>query len=149
MIDEPGMFGYLVEGFLVLVPILAGAGFIVAAVRRRVRHRRLSATGERATAVVVDNQVESRGDGETLFRPVVEFTTATGNRLRTVVPGLGKSRSHLVGAPIAVVFDPESPAAVMPAEARTGAFVFAIGFGVFFIVFGLIAYTMITVLDPF
>ena len=139
----------MVEVFLALIPMLAGVGFIVAASRRWARQRRLSATGERATAVVVDNQVESRPGGEDLFRPVVEFTTATGARLRTVVPGLGKSRSHPIGAPVAVVFDPQAPAAVMPAVAQTGAFVFALVFGVFFIVFGLIAYAMMVVIDPF
>ena len=144
MINDRGPFEYFVEGMLVLLPVLVGVGLLAATARRWLRLRRLTETGERATAVVVDNRQESHDEGRIVFRPVVEFTTATGNRLRTVLEDLAGPRSHLVGAEVPVVFDPETPAGAVSVGSRTGQTVVAVVAGLIFIGFGVLAYHLIT-----
>jgi hypothetical protein len=143
VINDQDPFGYLVRGLLVLMPVLVGVGFLAVTARRWLGLRRLALSGERATAVVVGNQQESHDEGWIVFRPVVEFTTATGNRLRTVLEDLGGPRSHLVGSEIPVVFDPEAPTGAVPVGSRTGQTIAAVVVCLIFIGFGVLAHFLI------
>jgi hypothetical protein len=126
--------------FLVGGPALAGAGLIVAAVRRWLKLRALTAAGRPATARVVDNQLESWSDGRTSFRPVVTFRTEAGQDVTAVLADLDGFRSHLAGTEIPVVYDPANPAEATPARRPTGKLVVTLVFGVIFLLFAVCAY---------
>src|SRR5689334_1559575 len=110
MIDDAlPVFAVLVSAFLVLLPAGAGLTMIIIGLRHWNRARRLTATGERALATVVDNQIVSHSQGRVSFLPVVTFRTQTGREIRTVLTDQRGNQSHLTGSQQTVAFDPEQP----------------------------------------
>src|SRR5690349_597782 len=103
------VFALLVSAFLVLMPAGVGLTMIAGGLRHWNRTRRLTDTGERALATVVDNQIESRRHGSMSFLPVVTFTTRSGREIRTILTSQSSNRSHLPGTQQTVAFDPEHP----------------------------------------
>ncbi|MFI5497031.1 DUF3592 domain-containing protein [Actinoplanes sp. NPDC051859] len=126
---------------IVGIPAVAGLALISAGVRRWIRHRSLAGSGHRATAVVVDNQLQSRSEGQTHFRPVVTFRTAAGQELKTVVD-LPQSRSYLTGTEFEIYYDPQRPTEVTPVRNGQRGTITYLVFGVVFLVFALFAYQL-------
>jgi hypothetical protein len=140
MIEDLDWLPYVVSAFVVGVPALAGALMIFSAVRRWLRVRELAASGERATARVVDNQVESGTNGRMTFSPVVEFETGSGRQVTAVLGDLSGFRSHVAGTEIAVFYDGRSPTDATPAGKGTAGLAVAVVFGLVFLGFAVIAY---------
>ncbi len=142
MIENLTWLPYLVMPFFVGIPALVGAGLIFVAARRWRRQRALAASGQRATAQVVDNQVESWSQGRTSFRPVVRFRTGSGHEVTTVLADLSGFRSHLVGTDIEVLYDPQKPTEAAPVRKGGAGLVIALVLGLIFLTFSLFAYQM-------
>ncbi|MGC4868110.1 DUF3592 domain-containing protein [Micromonospora sp. DT53] len=141
MIENLAWLPY-VTAFVVGVPALVGAGLIFAAARRWSKLRALAASGQRATAQVVDNQLESWSDGRTAFRPVVTFQASSGQEVTTVLADLGGFRSHLVGTEIDVLYDPQKPTEAAPVRKGNTRLIITLVFGLIFLTFSLCAYQM-------
>jgi hypothetical protein len=140
VIEDGELFAYGVTAFVSLVPIAFGSFMIVSGVRKARRAARLQSIGARVTALVIDNQQESRSEGRTRFIPVVSFRTATGSQVRATLEDAIGYRSHLVETPIEVVYDPEDPSRVATVgETQTARVVLAAAFGTVFIGFGVVA----------
>nr|WP_204036253.1 DUF3592 domain-containing protein [Micromonospora qiuiae] len=102
--------------------------------------RALAASGHRATAQVVDNQLDSWSGGRTTFRPVVTFRTSSGQQVTTVLADLGGFRSHLIGTEIDVRYDPQKPTEAAPVRAGGAGLIITLVFGLIFLAFSLCAY---------
>ncbi|MEU4558622.1 DUF3592 domain-containing protein [Actinoplanes sp. NPDC023936] len=144
MIGASTWWTHAVTAFLVGVPALVGLGLLAATARRWAKLRALTASGRPATARVVDNQLESRSNGRTTFRPVVTFRTESGQEVTTTLPDLDGFRSHLAGTEVAVRYDPQKPSDATPAQRNSGRLVVTMVFGVLFLVFAVCAYQMIS-----
>lgn len=79
-----------------------------------------------------------------LFRPVVQFTTDRGRRVRFVAGVAMRPAPYQVGARVPVLYEPGNPE-----QARINQFVdlwfyvlLRIGFGVFFVAMGLLGYAL-------
>lgn len=118
------------------LPVLLGLNTIRRGMVLRRRSADLVRVGRQVSAVVVDNQMESRSEGRMTFRPVVRFQPATGPEV-TVVAGEGSERSFLVGSPLQVVYDPADPAKVALAGVRAGRG--HVSVGILFVIMGLLA----------
>ncbi|SNT63430.1 Protein of unknown function [Asanoa hainanensis] len=140
MIDSLGWLPYVVVGFVVGVPGLAGAGLIVAAAWRWLKLRSLGASGERATAQVVDNQMESRSRGRITFRPVVTFQAGSGPEVTAVLADLTGFRSHVAGTTIDVLYDPRKPTEAKAVRAGGKLLAIPLAFGLLFLLFAFGAY---------
>ncbi len=135
MEDEFPVVALVVSAFVVLVPAGVGLAMIIGGLRHWNRARRLTETGERALATVVDNQVESGSNGSMSFTPVVTFTTQTGREIRTVLAEQSSFRSHLAGSQQTVAFDPEHPDKAVATTGQTGGAARALVFGSIFLLF--------------
>ncbi|GIF14404.1 DUF3592 domain-containing protein [Actinoplanes teichomyceticus] len=133
------VFALLVAAFLVLVPAGVGITMIAAGLRRWNHVRRLTATGERATATVVDNQMEAHRHGLMRFLPVVTFVTRTGREIRTVLTDQSSNRSHLPGSQQTVAFDPERPDQAVSTTGQAPGTVSAVIMGAIFLLFAGVA----------
>lgn len=125
---------YILVAFAAL-PFLIAAGFIVRGLRVRGAETDLRRTGTATTGTVVENQNESRTDGTTIYRPVVEFTTATGRRVKAVGDTPAR-RSWVTGSVIAVVYDPQRPTRITTGPGASQRYLVA---GGLFLVFGVLA----------
>ena len=142
MIENLAWLSYFVMAFLVGIPALVGAWLIFTAARRWRRLRVLAASGQRATARVVDNQLESWSEGRTRFRPVVTFRAGSGQEVTTVLADLGGFRSHVVGTEIEVLYDPQKPIEAAPVRKGGAGLILTLVFGRIFLAFSLFAYQM-------
>jgi hypothetical protein len=140
MVDEMAWLPYVVTAFVTGVPALVGAALMVVAVGRWRKLRALGASGQHATARVVDNQVESWSGGRMTFRPVVTFRTGAGREVTAVLADLGGYRSHVVGTEIDVRYDPQRPTEAAPARTGHAGLVIALLFGLVFLAFSVCAY---------
>ncbi|MDG4827433.1 DUF3592 domain-containing protein [Asanoa sp. WMMD1127] len=140
MIEDLAWLRYVVTAFVVGVPAVTGAGLIVAAAWRWKKLRALAATGERVTARVVDNQLESRSGGRMRFRPVVGFRSRSGQEVTAVLADLVGFRSHLLGTEIEVSYDPQRPTSATPVRAAGWRLIIPLAFGLGFLVFAFCAY---------
>ncbi|GIF52097.1 uncharacterized protein DUF3592 [Asanoa ferruginea] len=140
MIENLTWLPYVVTAFVVGVPALVGAGLIVATARRWHKLRTLAASGQRVTAQVVDNQLESWSHGRTRFRPVVRFQPSSGQAVTTVLADLSGFRSHLVGSSIEVLYDPRNPTDATSVRAGGWTLVIPLVFGLIFLAFAFCAY---------
>ena len=140
MIESSAWPPYVVMGFVVGVPALVGAGLIVAAVRRWHKVRTLAASGQRVTAQVVDNQLESLPNRGTRFRPVVTFQPSPGQEVTTVLADLAGLRSHVVGTRIDVVYDPRNPTEASSVGGIGWRLLIPLGFGLAFLALARCAY---------
>ncbi len=128
---------------MVGIPVLFGCLAIVKGLRHGRRTEQLIATGQHATAVVVDNQEQRRSEGRTQYLPVVTFRTAVGSECRAVLEDEISYRSHLAQTPIAIIYDPADPTRITtagksPNAGRTGAVIL----GLVFIAFGVVAFLL-------
>ncbi|MEV6601459.1 DUF3592 domain-containing protein [Actinoplanes sp. NPDC051346] len=149
MIDNLSWLVKLVAVLIVGIPALIGVGLLVAGARRWSQLRALAGSGRRATARVVDNQLQSWSDGRTSYRPVVTFRTDMGQDVTTVLEDLGSFRSHLSGAEIEVFYDPANPAQAAPTRKAGRGVVVCVVFGVIFLAFSLCAYQLADVVVGF
>lgn len=134
----------VVSAFVVLVPAVAGLAMIAGGLRHWKRARRLTDTGERALATVVDNQIQSGSNGSMSFTPIVTFTTQTGRSVRTVLAEQSSFRSHVAGSQQTVAFDPEHPDRAVATTGQQGAAVRALIFGSVFLLFAGVALVLVT-----
>jgi len=100
--------GSVLVGLITLVPLALGVLLLIFGIVRGRKARQLGQAGERVQGVVVDNQMESRTQGRTSFRPVVGFQTLAGREVTTVTEQ-PSYRSHVVGTAVPVVYDPADP----------------------------------------
>jgi hypothetical protein len=129
MIDDGSRwFGLLVTAFVVLIPTAMGVALVVAAIRRWLRARHLVGVGQKAMAVVIENQQRSGSEGQLTFLPVVRFITTTGQEIRTVLDDLASNESHLTGTEYEIVYDPGNPKTAMRPARGTGSLIGAIIF---------------------
>ncbi|GIF63297.1 hypothetical protein Ais01nite_13320 [Asanoa ishikariensis] len=140
MIEKLTWLPYLVTAFVVGVPALVGIGLIVTTALRWNKLRTLAGSGQRVTAQVVDNQLESWSGGRTRFRPVVRFQPGAGPEVTTVLTDLVGFRSHVVGTKIEVLYDPQNPTKAAPVRAGGWTLMIPLAFGLMFLVFGFCAY---------
>lgn len=132
-------FGLVVTGLVVLVPIAIGFVLLRSVVRRWLRVRRLTEAGQRATAVVVENQQRSGSGGRVNFLPVVRFVTTTGQEVRAVLDDLASHQSHLTGAEYEVMYDPDEPGGAMRYGQGAGSLIVAVIFALLFFGFAAVA----------
>ncbi|MFN8076210.1 MAG: DUF3592 domain-containing protein [Kineosporiaceae bacterium] len=92
-----------------VLPMLVGVAAVVSSWRTASRERRLVRRGRRVVATVVDNQIRSTSDGGLTFAPVVEFFTATEQKVRADVPGAVRPISYVPGEQLVVHHDPTDP----------------------------------------
>lgn len=145
MIDDGfRVFALLVSALVVLIPAATGLTMIIRGLRHWNRARRLTDTGEQATATVVDNQLESHSHGSVAFRPIVTFTTRTGREVRTVLADQVSHRSHLPGSQQTVAFDPEQPDRAVSADGQTAGAARALIIGSIFLLFAGVALVLVT-----
>lgn len=86
----------------------------------------------------------SRVQPKYLYRPVVQFTTNRGRRVRFVAGVAMRPAPYQIGMRVPVLYEPGNPQ-----QARINRFIdlwfyvlLLIGFGVFFVVMGLLGYTL-------
>ncbi|MEV6350569.1 DUF3592 domain-containing protein [Actinoplanes sp. NPDC051851] len=142
MVEDTGWLPLFVRFFLVGMPALVGAGIIVASLRRWFRIRTLATSGQRTTATVVDNQMESSSEGRMRFLPVVTFHTAMGQEIKTALPDMMEFRSHVTGTTVEVIYDADSPSQAVAANRPTRGISVAIVFGLIFLAFAAFAYKL-------
>ncbi|MCU7727291.1 DUF3592 domain-containing protein [Actinoplanes sp. KI2] len=140
MIDDDQGFELLARLFLVIVPTLVALFATVAAARKWLRHRRLTAEGSRATAVVTGNQRESHDQGRLLFRPVVTYHTDTGREISTVLEELPHHREHLTGTEYPIAYDPSAPDRPIVARGITAELIALLAVALVFLAFAVLAY---------
>jgi hypothetical protein len=109
---------------LAAIPIVVGAAMLVAARVMRRREPELRRSGTAAIGTIVDNQVQTGPDGQSVYLPVVHFTTETGRKVRAVGDTPGR-RAFLTDRPIAVVYDPRRPKDITVGPGRSR--VYAVG----------------------
>ena len=132
----------LVRWFLVLVPALVALVAIAAAARKGLRHRRVTAAGVTATAVVTGNQRQSHDAGRMSFRPVVTYRTTTGEEISTVLEDQPAHREHLPGTQYPIAYDPSDPHRPVVARSITVQLVVTLAVALIFLAFAALAYRL-------
>jgi hypothetical protein len=100
-----------VPRFLGVLFTLIGTGLLVGGLVLFLSTRRFVASAATATGVVVDlvqRDSEDTDDGPT-YRPVVEFTTAAGHKVRFTSSFGSNPPSHRSGDAVTVLYDPAAP----------------------------------------
>ncbi|MFI5935855.1 DUF3592 domain-containing protein [Actinoplanes sp. NPDC051494] len=146
-IGDGGGFATLVSALVVGFPALVGLALVAFGIRTWLRTRTLATEGVQAIAVVVDNQHESRTDGEIIFRPVVQFRTMDGREITTALENAPSRRSHIAGRQVTVAYDPQNPERANgtgETGSRSGGGIVAIIAGTVFIGFAIVAYLLVT-----
>jgi hypothetical protein len=144
--------------FLSILFLLVGVGLLAWGVLRLLRQRATIARSLPAEGTIIELQ-RQRAEGEyvrtpagegtqiqpkLLFRPVVQFTTAHGRRVRFVTGVAVRPAPYQVGARVPVLYDPDDPP-----RAQIDRFLYLwfhvlllIGFGTFFTAMGLLGYVL-------
>lgn len=90
------------------VVVLAGLGILAYGLRLRERSRQLRKVGTVTLGRIVDNKVESQGQGHIGYLPVVRFKPAAGQPV-TVVGRVRRARAYATGTQVQVRYDPGEP----------------------------------------
>jgi hypothetical protein len=131
-------------GGLIVGPLIALFGLGIAYLGWNVRARTLDfiADSSRAAGSVVEMQTRQDSDGDTLFYPVVEFTTAEGETIEFRSSTGSNPPRFEVGEEVEVLYDP-----LLPENARVSSFVdlwlfptILLAFGGVFLLFGVIGF---------
>jgi hypothetical protein len=122
--------------------ILFGLGIAYFGWSARARTLDFIADSSRAAGSVVEMQTRQDSEGDTLFYPVVEFTTADGEIVRFRSSTGSNPPRFEVGEEVEVLYDP-----LLPENARVSSFVdlwlfptILLAFGGIFLLFGLIGF---------
>jgi len=89
--------------------LLAGLGILWYGLRLRERSRRLRRVGTVTLGRIVDNKVESQGQGHVGFLPVVRFKPTTGQPV-TVTGRVRRAKAYATGTQVRVCYNPDQPA---------------------------------------
>lgn len=119
--------------FLALLGVFPAAGalaMVLSWLRTRRAEPELRRAGTPTIGTVIDNQGVTTATGETVYRPVVRFTTDRGRPVRAVGDTVAR-RAFPIDSTIAVVYDPARPQDIVtgPGRPRTylvGGIVFAV-----------------------
>jgi hypothetical protein len=124
------------------VIMLFGLGIAYLGWNFRARTLDFIADSSRAAGSVVEMQTRQDSEGDTLFYPVVEFTTAEGETVRFQSSTGSAPPAFEVGEEVEVLYDP-----ALPENARISSFIdlwlfptILLAFGGIFVLFGVIGF---------
>ena len=98
--------GRIIGGFLVL---LIGLGMVWGGYATWANERAFRAQAEKAEGVVIDLVGERDSDGKTMYRPIVEYTTADGRTLEMTGSTASSPPSYARGEKVALFYSPTTP----------------------------------------
>lgn len=116
---------------LAALPLFFGIGMLIAARRAQATEGELRRAGRQATGTIVGNEEHPGSGGAVEYRPVVQFSTDTGRRVRAT----GDTRSprpFLVDRGVLVTYNPQRPKEIVlgPSRAR----MYSVGGWVFLVI---------------